>query len=98
MLIASAAELLGEAERLAAEGPAEGEAEKEKAAPAANGAADPPSGLEQVEGEGEEGDEEAGMTPVQTAQHYAMRNLMNAGGWPARGCVCAGRLRFAAWG
>ena len=21
------------------------------------------------------------MTPVQTAQHYAMRNLMNAGGW-----------------
>ncbi|KAI7836105.1 hypothetical protein COHA_010007 [Chlorella ohadii] len=92
MLISSAAELLNEAERLAAEEaakPAEQkEAEKKKAKEeaaskaAANGSADePPSGLEHVAGEGQgEEEEEEGMTPAQTAQHFAMRNLMNAAG------------------
>lgn len=72
MLIASAAELLGEAERLAAEEAAkpaeEREADKAKAkeeaakAKAANGAADePPSGLEHVAGEAQVG---SGMVAV----------------------------------
>lgn len=94
MLISSAAELLGEAERLAAEGGEEpagkengGEepAGKENggeapAAAAANGEAAPPSGLEHVEAEAA-AEEEEELTPAQTAQHFAMRNLMNAGGW-----------------
>lgn len=96
MLIQSASELLAEAEKLAAEAEGQDGEDKEGkeeegaaasgAADAANGAAEPPSGFEHAEGEaaaaggGEEEEEEESMTPVQTAQHFAMRNLMNAGG------------------
>ena len=86
MLIESAAELLGEAERLQLEG--DGAEEPAASAATANGgAAAAANGSAQAEGMGEqqqgaEGEEEAeaDMTPVQTAQHYAMRNLMNAAG------------------
>lgn len=96
MLIQSASELLAEAEKLAAEAEGQDGEDKEGkeeegaaasgAADAANGAAEPPSGFEHAEGEaaaaggGEEEEEEESMTPVQTAQHFAMRNLMNAAG------------------
>ncbi len=110
MLVQSAAELLGEAERLTAEAADETAATEEteagtstaSAATAANGTAatetgaetgdgagaeaDPGTGLEHGQAEqaaaaaaaagAEEGEEE--LTPIQTAQHYAMRNLMNA--------------------
>lgn len=78
MLIRSAAEQLAEAERLAAAG--EG---GEVPAPAAqaNGApsAAAAAGLEAA-GEGDEEEAAEAMSPLQTAQHFAMRNLMNAGG------------------
>lgn len=83
MLIESAAEQLREAERLAAEGGDEAAAAPAAPAPAANGEmADPGTGLEHVAGEagGEEEGEEASMSPAQQAQHFAMRNLMNAAG------------------
>ncbi|KAL4430714.1 hypothetical protein ABPG75_005970 [Micractinium tetrahymenae] len=84
----------GEAEGAGAEGKEGGKKEEAKekgaaggVAEAANGAAEPPSGFEHAEGEaggaaaaGEEEEEEESMTPAQTAQHFAMRNLMNAAG------------------
>ena len=88
MLIGSAAELLGEAERLQLEGDV-AEEPAAAAAAAANGgeAAAAANGSAQGEGEQQQGaaaegeeEAEADMTPVQTAQHYAMRNLMNAAG------------------
>lgn len=66
----------------------EGTAAGSSAAGETNGAAEPPSGFEHAEGEAaaaKEEDEEESMTPAQTAQHFAMRNLMNAGGTPGPG-------------
>lgn len=96
MLIQSAAELLGEAERLAAEG---GDA-TEVAPAAANGAAAAAGeGLQGAAGqEGEEEAEEAAMTPLQTAQHFAMRNLMNAGEREALCVLVWGRQAAACGG
>ncbi|KAL4432400.1 hypothetical protein ABPG77_001699 [Micractinium sp. CCAP 211/92] len=90
-LLAEAEKLAAEAEAEGQDGESK-EAKKEEAeggssgaAAGANGAADPPSGFEHAEGEaaaaaGGEEEEEESMTPVQTAQHFAMRNLMNAAG------------------
>lgn len=87
MLVESASELMAEAERLAAEDPegeaAAREAEEKRKAAAAEAAA---NGVE-----AEEAEEEAGMTPAQTAQHFAMRNLMNAGAWAGVGSAFIGK-------
>ena len=82
MLIKAAAEQLAAAARLAAAG--EGGEAPAPAAERANG--DASAAAAGLEGAGEGDEEEAeGMSPLQTAQHFAMRNLMNAGGWVAAG-------------